>query len=180
METEGLELIDQPDTPGGRAGGGGPEDEDDLGVRVVLILEPAPCGDGAVDLRDVTTRPGPRSQWNDASRTRGNFSGLVGLFARDTVAAEKTVNTIPREEQGKAALTELFESLKNDDTPLMVERVVADIDDVVKAVRFEGWQETRDGDRSVQQALRKTLYLKYKIRDQDIFDRAYGYIREYY
>jgi type I restriction enzyme R subunit len=63
-------------------------------------------------------------------------------LARDTVAAEKSVAEVPREEKGKAALTELFESVKDEDTPVMVERIVSDIDDVVRAVRFDGWQET--------------------------------------
>lgn len=55
-----------------------------------------------------------------------------------------------------------------------------DVDQVVRSVRFEGWQNTSEGDRLVQQALRKTLYVKYRIRDNDIYERALGYIREYY
>lgn len=104
---------------------------------------------------------------------------LLGL-ARDTVAAEKSVDDVPREERGKAALTELLDSIRTDDTPVMVERVVADIDKVVRAVRFDGWQSTAAGDREVQQALRKTLYVKYKLRDPDVFDRALSYVRQYY
>jgi type I restriction enzyme R subunit len=47
-------------------------------------------------------------------------------------------------------------------------------------VRFPGWQSTAAGEREVKKALRKTL-LKYNLHtDQDLFDRAYGYIREYY
>lgn len=101
-------------------------------------------------------------------------------LARDTVAAEKAANEVPREERGRAALTELFESVRSEDTPIMVERVVSDIDEVVRAVRFDGWQETSRGDRDVQQALRRTLYVRYKLRDQALFERAHEYIREYY
>ena len=101
-------------------------------------------------------------------------------LARDTVAAEKSLMEIPREERGKAALTELFESIKTEATPIMVERVVTDIDEVVRAVRFEGWQTTAQGDRKVQQALRRTLYVRYQMRDQSLFERAHEYIREYY
>jgi type I restriction enzyme R subunit len=101
-------------------------------------------------------------------------------LARDTVAAEKAVNEVPREERGKAALTELFESIRTDETPVMVERIVADIDEVVRAVRFDGWQSTAAGDREVQQVLRRTLYVKYKLRDPEVFARAHEYIREYY
>ena len=101
-------------------------------------------------------------------------------IARDTVAAEKAANEVPREERGKAALTELFESVRSENTPVMVERVVNDIDGVVRAVRFEGWQETAQGDREVQQALRKTLYVRYQLRDPALFERAHEYVREYY
>ena len=61
----------------------------------------------------------------------------------------------------------------------MVERIVADIDAIVKQVRFPGWQGT-SGERVVQQALRRAL-LKYKLHtDQELFEKAYGYIRQYY
>jgi type I restriction enzyme R subunit len=50
----------------------------------------------------------------------------------------------------------------------------------VKIVRFPGWQTTVSGEREVQQSLRKTL-LKYKLhKDQQLFERAYAYIKEYY
>lgn len=101
-------------------------------------------------------------------------------IARDVVEAEKEV--VPDEglDRGKAALTELFESVKNTQTPIVVERVVNDIDEIVRVVRFDGWQHTSAGEREVQRALRRAL-LKYKLhRDQELFDRAYGYIRQYY
>ena len=117
-----------------------------------------------------------------ATSQQASLDFLKELFelARDTVAAEKAAAEVPREERGKAALSELFESLKGDSTPIIVENVVNEVDEVVRAVRFEGWQSTRDGDRLVQQALRKTLYIKFKIRDSDVFERALGYVREYY
>ncbi len=41
-------------------------------------------------------------------------------------------------------------------------------------------QQTIAGDREVRQALRKTLF-KYKLhQEQDLFDRAYEYIKQYY
>jgi len=95
-------------------------------------------------------------------------------------AFEKKLNEIPREEKGKAALTELFEAAKSDETPVIVERVVDRIDEVVRAIRFKGWQATNEGDREVRQALRKTLYIQFKIRDEDVFEKAVGYVREYY
>ena len=43
-------------------------------------------------------------------------------------------------DRGKAALTDLFEEAKNRETPIMVRRVVDDIDEIVRVVRFDGWQ----------------------------------------
>jgi hypothetical protein len=101
-------------------------------------------------------------------------------LARDTVAAEKAAADVPREEQGRAALTELFEALKGEETPIIVDNVVNRIDEVVRAVRFEGWQSTIRGDQEVRQALRKTLYMQFRIRENDVFEKALGYVREYY
>ena len=101
-------------------------------------------------------------------------------LAKDVVATERAVPPIEEEERGKAALTELFEGAKNDETPIVVERIVADIDEIVRAVRFDGWQNTHAGEREVKIALRKTLF-RYRLhQDQELFDQAYGYIRQYY
>lgn len=101
-------------------------------------------------------------------------------LARDVVSAERAAPPIEREEQGKAALTQLFEEVRTSDTPIIVERVVSDIDEIVRIVRFDGWQSTHAGEREVKLALRKTLF-KYRLhQDQDLFDRAYGYVRQYY
>jgi type I restriction enzyme R subunit len=101
-------------------------------------------------------------------------------LARDLVEAEKSIPDKIDENQGKAALTELFESARNDSTPVIVERVVGDIDEIVRKVRFPGWQQTDAGEREVKRALRKSL-LKYKLHtEQDLYDQAYGYIRQYY
>lgn len=94
--------------------------------------------------------------------------------------AEKDLDTAIQEKTPKAALTDLFLELKNEQTPAVVERIVTDIDAIVRIVRFPGWQTTTGGEREVQKSLRKAL-LKYKLHtDQVLFDRAYGYIKEYY
>ncbi len=101
-------------------------------------------------------------------------------LAKDVVATEQAAPPIEEEERGKTALTELFEEARNADTPIMVEHVVGDIDEIVRIVRFDGWQNTHAGEREVKMALRKTLF-KYKLhQDQDLFDRAYRYIKQYY
>jgi len=101
-------------------------------------------------------------------------------IAKETLQTEKT--TPPEEEldHGKAALTELFNEVKTADTPIIVERVVADIDEIVRLVRFPGWQSTLAGEREVKKALRKALF-KYKLHaDDELFEEAYSYIRQYY
>jgi type I restriction enzyme R subunit len=101
-------------------------------------------------------------------------------LAADVVEAENAVQPEEQEDKAIAALTELFQSVKNSETPVIVERVVADIDDIVKQVRFPEWQQTEAGEREVKKALRRSL-LKYKLHnDGELFDRAYGYIRQYY
>ena len=96
------------------------------------------------------------------------------------MAAEKQVDTVDEQTKAKAALTELFSAVKTDQTPVMVDRIVSDIDEIVRLVRFPGWQTTKGGEREVQKALRKTLF-KYKLhKEQELFDKAYGYIRQYY
>ena len=101
-------------------------------------------------------------------------------IAKDTVSAEKDLQQEVQEKSPKAALTDLFLELKNEETPAVVERIVTDIDAIVRIVNFPGWQNTTGGEREVQKSLRKAL-LKYKLhKDQVLFDRAYGYIKEYY
>ena len=101
-------------------------------------------------------------------------------LAKDVVQTEKQVNPVDEQAKAKVALTELFASVKTDKTPVMIERIVTDIDDIVRKVRFPGWQSTKQGEREVQKALRHVLYVKYEMKDQDLFDKAYGYIEQYY
>ena len=101
-------------------------------------------------------------------------------LAREVVRAEKQVDPVDEQAKAKAALTELFTEVKNGKTPVVVERVVADIDEIVRLVRFPGWQNTKAGEREVQKALRKVIYVKYQMKDQDLFDKAFNYIRQYY
>jgi len=101
-------------------------------------------------------------------------------IAKETLQAEKDVPPEEDEDRGKAALTELFNEVKTAETPILVERVVADIDEIVRLVRFPGWQGTQAGERDVKKALRKALF-KYKLHaDEDLFEKAFSYIRQYY
>ena len=71
-------------------------------------------------------------------------------------------------------MPEQFSEAKTGNTHVIVERIVNDIDDIVRAVRFDNWHHTGQGERVEQKELRKTL-LKYQLhRDQELFDKAYG------
>lgn len=101
-------------------------------------------------------------------------------IAKEVLQAEKEIPPEEDEDRGKAALTELFNEVKTAETPIMVERVVTDIDEIVRLVRFPGWQDTLAGEREIKKALRKALF-KYKLHaDEELFEKAYSYIRQYY
>jgi type I restriction enzyme R subunit len=103
-------------------------------------------------------------------------------IARDVLHAEQNIEPEDNRQKAKAALTELFESIKNTETPIVVENIVNDIDNqIVSIVRnFNDAFKTVTGKREVQKQLRSILWLKYKIKDQEVFDKAYQYIEMYY
>lgn len=108
------------------------------------------------------------------------FLKLLLELAKEAAQAEKEIVPEQEVDKGIAALTELFNGLKNRNTPVIVERIVADIDSIVKIVRFDGWQSTTAGKQEVKKALRSVVWIKYKIKDKDVFDKAYNYIEQYY
>lgn len=108
------------------------------------------------------------------------FLKMLLELAKEAAEAEKAVVPENEIDKGKAALTELFNGVKNRKTPIIVERIVSDIDEIVKYVRFDGWQDTKTGRQEVKKALRSVVWMKYKIKDKDVFDKAYHYIEQYY
>ena len=101
-------------------------------------------------------------------------------MAKQAAQAEKEV--VPEEEvdRGKAALTELFNGVRNTNTPVIVERIVKDIDDIVRIIRFDGWQDTTAGRRTVKKEVRNVISVRYGIKDREVFNKAYSYIEQYY
>ena len=87
-----------------------------------------------------------------------------------------------KREQARAALTELFESIKTDKTPNFVKEVVNDIDtNVVEIVRkFKDAFKSVTAQREIKKKLRSILWVKYQIKDEDVFNKAYSYIEMYY
>jgi len=108
------------------------------------------------------------------------FLKQILQVATDVVEAEKETDPEEERDRAKEALTELFNEAKNKNTHIIVERIVADIDDIVRKVRFPDWQHTSQGERLVQKELRRTLLNNKLHTDQELFDKAYGYIRQYY
>ena len=106
------------------------------------------------------------------------------VAAKELLEAEKGVLPEDNRARAKAALTELFETVKKESgrANLIVENIVNDIDEqVVRVVRaFNDAFATVAGKREVRQLLRSILWIRYQIKDQDVFEKAYGYIEQYY
>lgn len=83
-------------------------------------------------------------------------------------------------DQRIGALTQIFREFAPEATPQIVERVVVEIDAVVTAVRFPGWQATREGDRQVKVEIRAALKKFGLDPTGELFDRAYAYVAEHY
>lgn len=104
-------------------------------------------------------------------------------MAREILEEEKKVE-IPEDPHAKAraALTDLFESIRTDETPIIVEQVVNDIDnEVVNIIRqFKDAFKSVTARREIKKKLRTILWIKYQIKDNEVFEKAYSYIEQYY
>lgn len=112
-----------------------------------------------------------------------SFLKQLLALAKDLLEEEnKQEEPQDKRAQAKAALTELFESIKTEDTPIIVEKVVNDIDnEVVSIVRqFNDAFQSVTARREIKKKLRSILWVKYQIKDNDVFERAYQYIEMYY
>jgi type I restriction enzyme, R subunit len=107
-------------------------------------------------------------------------------LAKQLTAAEKVedeggvaaLSLLPDPKVG--ALTQILNEYGPKDTPVIVEEVVADIDAIVRQVRFAGWAETQNGDRTVRREIRLVLKKFALPTTGELFDRTYAYIRENY
>ena len=104
-------------------------------------------------------------------------------MARELLEAEKEIEK-PQDKraQARAALTDLFQSIKTEETPFIVEQVVNDIDnEVVNIIRqFNDAFQSVTARREIKKKLRSILWIKYQIKDNDVFEKAYSYIEMYY
>ncbi len=106
--------------------------------------------------------------------------------ARTAVQAEKLEAEDKLDDAGAlldpniGALTQIVEEYKPEGTPVIVTDLVVEIDAIVKQVRFTGWNETQEGDRTVRKELRLVLKRYVLPVTGPLFDHAYAYIRENY
>lgn len=109
-------------------------------------------------------------------------------LAKDLTATEKAedangaagLNILPDPNIG--ALTQIFAEFKPEGTPVVLDKVVAEIDEVVRQVStgWDGWAKTKAGDRQVRDSIRRVLN-KFALPLQgDLFDHAYAYVAENY
>ena len=104
-------------------------------------------------------------------------------MAKELLEEEKKVeHPQDKRAQARAALTDLFQSIKTDETPIIVEQVVNDIDnEVVNIIRqFNDAFQSVTARREIKKKLRSILWIKYQIKDNDVFEKAYQYIEQYY
>lgn len=115
-----------------------------------------------------------------------DFLKKILELARELVAAERAdaedrLDDLPLlPDPHKGALTQIFHEYKPDMTPDIVERVVDEVDTVVRQAAFTGWQSSTPGDREVRRQLRVSLKSQGLPVAGPLFDRAYAYVAQNY
>ena len=102
-------------------------------------------------------------------------------IAKDLVAEEQKDAEEPKVKHNeKEALSRIFEESNIEKAPEVIKQIVSDIDDIVKKIRFEGWQFTIAGERQIKQEITRVL-LKQKLhKEKELFEKAYDYIKQHY
>lgn len=127
-----------------------------------------------------------RERMEQSLETSIDFLKQLLELAKDLLKAEKKAaiddTPIDRRMQARAALTELFESIKTPETPIIVENIVNDIDKEIVAIvrKFSDAFKSVTAQREIKQKLRSILWIKYGLKDQEVFEKAYSYIEQYY
>ena len=124
-----------------------------------------------------------RERMEQSLETSIDFLKQLLTLAKELLHEEQKVEEpLDRRMQARAALTELFESIKTPETPIIVENVVNDIDTNIVAIvrKFSDAFKSITAQREIKQKLRSILWIKYGLKDQEVFDKAYSYIEMYY
>ncbi|MBR0167805.1 MAG: hypothetical protein IJQ08_03970 [Synergistaceae bacterium] len=95
--------------------------------------------------------------------TSAEYLRQLGEFMREAEKIDKL----------KENLTELFRGMN-----VPPEQIISDIYDSVSPAMTGNWKNTTEGTRNVKAALRTVMWLKYGIKDEKIFGRAYNYIEQ--
>lgn len=118
--------------------------------------------------------------------------GAIGVLktildvAADFKAAEKADDALGKRgldllpDPHIGALTQIFQEYKPVGTPVILERIVLDIDAIVKQVRYDGWSATTKGDRAVRIEIMKVLKNHQLPIEGELFERAYKYVAANY
>lgn len=106
-------------------------------------------------------------------------------LARQVVGAERAEaeGSLDRYEvldPDRGALTQILEEYAPPNVPVIISRVVEEIDALVRPIRGTGWQDSQPGDREVRRQLRLVLRNSGLPPSGELYDRAYAYIREHY
>jgi len=111
------------------------------------------------------------------------------VAARDITVAEKAEDRGGRDgldalppltDPHVGALTQIFQEYAPADTPVLIGRIVEQVDAIAKQVCHPGWVSKPSSIRDVRLALRKTLKVNGLQHDGDLFDRCYAYVEQHY
>jgi len=121
----------------------------------------------------------------ESARDSVEFLKRLLELARQIVGAERAeaegrLDRFQVLDPDRGALTQILEEYAPASTPVIVQRVVEQIDAIVKPIRGTRWQESQPGDREVRRQLRLVLKNNGLPPQGELYDRAYAYIREHY
>ena len=168
----GLYLVNesiQGHLPGSLGAGGAMAEGGGRHPRVGVALGDGP---GLISL----SMPAPREVLDLLSRDE--LLGLVDEHGMIVGDRRIKAHLLDRPEDKGPALRALLAGLSRDRLKELC--VVNDIDTIVRLVRFPGWQQASAGVWEVKKALRKTLF-KYQLhQDEELFEKAYADVKQYY
>jgi type I restriction enzyme R subunit len=188
VDDETIEAIRQLSLPGTKVGSDEPitvgEALDTIGERLKRRLVSSNGHPVFVSLAERLERL--RRTSLERAEASVEFLREILELAKQVTAAEKVedeggvaaLSLLPDPKVG--ALTQILNEFGPADTPVIVEEVVADVDAIVRQVRFSGWAETQSGDRTVRREIRLVLKRYGLPTTGELFDRTYAYIRENY
>jgi type I restriction enzyme R subunit len=121
----------------------------------------------------------------ESARDSVEFLKRLLELARQIVGAERAeaegrLDRFQVLDPDRGALTQILQEYAPASTPVIVQRVVEQIDAIVKPIRGTRWQESQPGDREVRRQLRLVLKNNGLPPQGELYDRAYAYIREHY